>query len=113
MGRQRQRRRAVVADGSSLAGWQTFTQIKPVDVSGFTVQLVGYSSDGKTAFIGSVPLDSNFSGSLNAAAIEKLMTTSPRIDVIAALVMYDEPTESINQYARYTLKTNDVTQPGG
>jgi hypothetical protein len=31
-----------------------------------------------------VPLDSNFSGSLNAAAIEKLMTTSPRIDVIAA-----------------------------
>ena len=82
-------------------------------MSGFTVQLVGYSSDGKTAFIGSVPLDSNFSGSLNAAAIEKLMTTSPRIDVIAALVMYDEPTESINQYARYTLKATDVTQPGG
>jgi hypothetical protein len=103
----------LVADGSSLAGWQTFTQIKPVDVSGFTVQLVGYSSDGKTAFIGSVPLDSNFSGSVNAAAIEKLMTTSPRIDVIAALVMYDEPTESINQYARYTLKATDVTQPGG
>ncbi|HEX6702882.1 MAG TPA: choice-of-anchor J domain-containing protein [Gaiellaceae bacterium] len=103
----------LVADGSSLAGWQTFTQIKPIDVSGFTVQLVGYSSDGKTAFVGSVPVDSNFSGSLNAAAIEKLMTTSPRIDVIAALVMYDEPTESINQYARYTLMANGVTQPGG
>jgi len=27
--------------------------------------------------------------------------------------MYDEPTESIDQYARYTLKVNSVVQPGG
>ncbi len=103
----------VVSDGSSLEGWQTFTQIKPVAVYGYTVQIVGYSTDGKKAFVGSIPLNANFSGSLNAAAIEKLMTTEPRIDVISALVMYDEPTESINQYARYTLKADGVTQPGG
>jgi hypothetical protein len=103
----------VVSDGSSLDGWQTFTQIQPIDVFGYTVQLVGYSSDGKKAFVGSIPLNANFSGSLNADAIEKLMTTEPRIDVISALVMYDEPTESINQYARYSLKANGVTQPGG
>lgn len=103
----------LVFDGSSLAGWQTFTEIEPIAVHGFTVQLVGYSSDGKKAFVGSVPLDENFSGSLNAGALEKLMTTAPKIDVVAALVMYDEPTESINQSARYTLKANGVTQPGG
>jgi hypothetical protein len=103
----------VVSDGSSLAGWQTFTQIKPIAVNGYTVQVIAYSTDGKKAFVGSIPLNSNFSGSLNAAAIEKLMTTAPKIDVVAALVMYDEPTESINQYARYTLKANGVTQPGG
>jgi Immune inhibitor A peptidase M6 len=103
----------VVSDGSSLAGWQTFTQIKPVAVNGYTVQVIAYSTDGKKAFIGSIPLNSNFSGSLNADGIEKLMTTAPKVDVVAALVMYDEPTQSINQYARYTLKANGVTQPGG
>jgi hypothetical protein len=87
---------------------------------GHGVQLVGYSSDGKKAFVGSIPLDANFSGSLNADALEKLMTTDPKVDVIATLVMYDEPSdpnqytpEAITQYARYTLKANGVTQPGG
>jgi hypothetical protein len=41
------------------------------------------------------------------------MSSDPKIDTVAALVMYDEPSESINQYARYTLKANGVTQPGG
>ena len=33
--------------------------------------------------------------------------------VAAALVMYDEPTETIAQYAPYVLKANGGTQPGG
>jgi Immune inhibitor A peptidase M6 len=103
----------VISDGSSLAGWQTFTQIKPIAVNGYTVQIVGYSSDGKKAFVGSMPLSSNFRGDLSVGALDKLMTSDSKIDVVAALVMYDEPTESINQYARYTLKANDVVQPGG
>jgi hypothetical protein len=32
---------------------------------------------------------------------------------VAAIVTYDEPTESITDYAPYTLKVNGVTQPGG
>jgi hypothetical protein len=103
----------VISDGSSLAGWQTFTQIKPIAVNGYTVQIVGYSSDGKKAFVGSMPLTPNFRGELKVGAIDKLMTSDVKIDVVAALVMYDEPTESINQYARYTLRANDVVQPGG
>jgi hypothetical protein len=103
----------VISDGSSLAGWQTFTQIKPIAVNGYTVQIVGYSSDGKKAFVGSMPLTPNFRGELKVGAIDKLITSDSKIDVVAALVMYDEPTESINQYARYTLKANDVVQPGG
>jgi hypothetical protein len=103
----------LISDGSSLAGWQTFTQIKPIAVNGYTVQIVGYSSDGKKAFVGSMPLSPNFRGELKIGAIDKLMTSDSKIDVVAALVMYDEPTESINQYARYTLRANDVVQPGG
>jgi hypothetical protein len=103
----------VVSDGSSLAGWQTFTQIKPISVNGFTVQLVGYETSGKKphAFVASVPLNSSFAASLKGGKLERLI--NEKADVVAALVMYDEPTESINQYARYTLKVNNVTQPGG
>jgi hypothetical protein len=103
----------VISDGSSLAGWQTFTQIKPISVNGFTVQLVGYETSGKKphAFVASVPLSSSFAASLKGGKLERLI--NEKADVVAALVMYDEPTESINQYARYTLRVNNVTQPGG
>ena len=103
----------VVSDGSSLAGWQTFTQIKPISVNGYTVQLVGYETSGKKphAFVASVPLTSSFAASLKGGKLEKLI--GEKANVVAALVMYDEPTESINQYARYTLKVNNVVQPGG
>lgn len=103
----------LVSDGSSLAGWQTFTQIKPISVSGYTVQLVGYETSGKKphAFVASVPLTSSFAASLNGGKLERLI--GEKANVVAALVMYDEPTESIGQYARYTLKVNNVTQPGG
>ena len=36
-----------------------------------------------------------------------------QVDVVAAIVTYDEPTETIVDYAPYTLKVNGVTQPGG
>jgi hypothetical protein len=103
----------VVSDGSSLAGWQTFTQIKPIPVSGYTVQLVGYSSNGKKAFVGSLELSANFTRTIGKDQLAEIMSSDPKIDTVAALVMYDEPSESINQYARYTLKANGVTQPGG
>ena len=103
----------LVSDGSSLAGWQTFTQIRPIPVHGYTVQLVGYETSGKKphAFVGSLKLGPGFSGSLSGGQLERLI--SERADVVAALVTYDEPTESFNQYARYTLKVNNVVQPGG
>jgi hypothetical protein len=82
-------------------------------VNGFTVQLVGYQTMGKKphAFVGSIPLNSSFAALLKKGRLEKLI--GEKADVVGALVMYDEPTESINQYARYTLKVNGVSQPGG
>ncbi|MDQ2910576.1 MAG: immune inhibitor A [Actinomycetota bacterium] len=103
----------LVSDGSSLAGWQTFTQIKPVSVKGYTVQLVAYETTGNKpdAFVTSIPLTRNFLGTLDRNQVKRLI--GKKADVVAALVMYDEPTESIGQYARYTLKVNNVVQPGG
>jgi immune inhibitor InhA-like protein len=96
----------LISDGSSLEGWRTVTQIRPIPVRGFTAQLVGYRSTGpgvRRAFVFPLPLD--FS--------ERLTLKNSRADVVAALVTYDEPTESIDQYARYTLRVNGVVQPGG
>jgi hypothetical protein len=103
----------ILSDGTSLDGWQTFTQIKPVKVNGYTVQLVAYDTSGnKTdAFVAQIPLSSKFFGSLDAKTIKKVL--GKKADVVAALVMYDDPTESVGQYARYTLTVNGVTQPGG
>jgi bacillopeptidase F (M6 metalloprotease family) len=103
----------VISDGTSVDGWQTFTQIRPISVNGYTVQLVAYATTGKKpdAFVAQIPLSRNFRGSLDAKTIKKVI--GKKADVVAALVMYDEPTESINQEARYTLKVNNVVQPGG
>jgi hypothetical protein len=82
-------------------------------VNGYTVQLVAHQTSGNNtdAFATSIPISRNFQSSLDDKRIKKLI--GKKADVVAALVMYDEPTESINQYARYTLKVNGVTQPGG
>jgi hypothetical protein len=103
----------VISDGTTVAGWQTMTQINPVPVEGFTLQLIGYETSGKKphAFVANVPLNSSFAAALSGGKLERII--NEKADVVAALVMYDEPSESISQYARYTLKVNGVTQPGG
>ena len=58
-----------------------------------------------------VPLSSNFSANLGIAQLRTAL--GDQVDVVAAIVSYDEPTETIVDYAPYTLKVNGVTQPGG
>jgi hypothetical protein len=55
----------VLADGTSLDGWQTFTQIKPIKVSGYTVQLIAYDTTKSNgdAFVHAIPISQNFQGS--------------------------------------------------
>ena len=100
----------VVSDGT-LAGWQSPTEVHPTEVHGFTVQLVAYDGSGN-AWIAQLPLDSSFHGSLDtAAAIQAVLGDSAT--TVGALVMYDEPTESILAQAPYTLTVNGSVQPGG
>ncbi|MGE5690182.1 MAG: choice-of-anchor J domain-containing protein [Pseudomonadota bacterium] len=100
-----------VGDGT-LGGWQSLTEVNPVKVHGFTLQLVGLDTDKNTPTVyASVPLDSSFAATLSGGKIRSLVGT--QADVVGAIVTYDEPTEEILQYARYELKANGVTQPGG
>jgi hypothetical protein len=98
-----------VSDGT-LSGWQSPTGVNPIDVSGFTVQLVAYDDSGN-AWIYQLPLDSSFHGSLDASEIAAALGTTAT--TVGALVMYDEPTESILAEAPYALTVNGVVQPGG
>ena len=102
----------LVSDGSSLAGWRSFTQVRPESVAGWTVQLVGYRTDGTTpAVLATVPLDASFAASLDRGALQRLI--GDQADIVSAIVTYDEPTEKVHKYARYTLRVNGVLQPGG
>jgi hypothetical protein len=63
-----------------------------------------------------LPLDRNFRGSLGrSGALAALSRGQDRGDdfVVSALVMQDDPSETVDQYARYQLRVNGVLQPGG
>jgi hypothetical protein len=101
-----------ISDGSTLAGWQTYSQLNPTKVPGFTVQLVSFSQDGSgPVVVGQLPLSSTFTGSLSGDALREII--HGQADVNAAIVTFDDPSESIDLYAPYVLKVNGVTQPGG
>ncbi|MGH2679394.1 MAG: peptidase M6 [Actinomycetota bacterium] len=102
----------VVSDGSSLEGWLSATQYNPVEVEGYTVQLVAYDSGSTEAHVFSIPVDgTTFHGELSGAAVADAIGTTA--DVVAAIVTYHDGTQLVTQYAPYTLTVNGVTQPGG
>ncbi len=94
----------------SIDAWKTLTQIAPIKVKGYTVQLVGYTATGK-AHIKRLTLDSNFFGSMGRAALLKAVGRSAT--TVAVLVMQNDPTETRTKYADYHLVVNGVKQPGG
>jgi hypothetical protein len=53
-----------------------------------------------------VTLNRNFDVTLNARQLAALLGQGNNADVVAAIVMYDESTETINDYAPYTLTVN-------
>ena len=108
------------SDGAFLSASQiesiqfdgALTRVNPGDVHGFTVQLVAYDEAHTQAHISTVPLDENFDGSLTGAALAGAIGSADA-EIVAAIVTYDEPTESGEDYAPYVLTVNGVVQPGG
>jgi hypothetical protein len=102
----------LLSDGTSLAGWRSETEIVPVKIAGWTIQLVGYRSDNTSpAVLARVPVAADFTTSLDKGKLRRLIGDDA--DVVAALVSYDEPSEAVEKYARYELRVNGTLQPGG
>jgi hypothetical protein len=84
-----------LSDGSTVNGWVSPTAIVPTPVHAWHVTLVGLGD--KRARL--VPIK-DFA----------LLADYPKV---VAIVAYDEPTETVRQYAPYKLTVNGILQPGG
>ena len=98
----------LVSDGS-LDGWRS--EVSAPEVNGFTVQLVGLSAAGTHPTVLAPIVAAGFAGSLSGGSLRSSLGNQS--DTVAAIVTYDEPTESIERYAPYQLTVNGVVQPGG
>jgi Immune inhibitor A-like, MAM domain len=102
---------APLGDGT-VNGWKSLTELSPVKVNGFTVQLVWASNNTRIPIVlAPLPLSSSFEFKVGSDRIRDLVGNEA--DLVGAIVTYDEPTESITDYARYSLWANGVLQPGG
>ncbi|MEP9361785.1 peptidase M6 [Nocardioides sp. CN2-186] len=85
----------------SLAGWKTITQVVPVSVPDWTVQLVGIA-DNKVTWYHKLKIDKSFEGSIKGKDLQKALG-GKKATTVAALVTMDDPSESITQYGKYQL----------
>jgi bacillopeptidase F (M6 metalloprotease family) len=98
----------VVSDGSTLTGWQSPTQVRPSSVSNFVVTIM--SVNGNKITLEELPLNTDFDVK-NKADVQKYVDKNASF--VAAIVTYDDPSESSDEYAPYSLTVNGVVQPGG
>jgi hypothetical protein len=81
-------------------------------VAGFTVYIVSLNTakyrDGIT--VKRLKLTSSFSIK-GKAKVQKYV--DKKADFVGAIVMFDDPSETSDDYARYSLVVNGATQPGG
>src|SRR5262245_8030676 len=98
----------VISDGSDIASWKSTTQVHPTSVSNFVVTLM--SVNGKKITLKQLPLNGDFAVK-NKADVQKYIDKNA--DLVAAIVTYDDPSETSDQYAPYQLTVNGAVQPGG
>ncbi|MBL6275197.1 immune inhibitor A [Micromonospora fiedleri] len=97
----------LVSDGSSLAPFDSPSEIYPTPVANWNVRFVGLDEKNKIAY----QYEVNGKSSFTLGVVPTLaLLTFPKV---VAIVAYDEPTGQVTQYAPYKLTVNNVVQPGG
>ena len=98
---------AAVSDGSSLAAFDSPTEIRAIEVHNWNLRLIGLDEKREKAL--QVELDGRRTVRLDPVRLAALRL----FPKVVAIVAYDEPTEQVSQYAPYTLTVNGERQPGG
>jgi hypothetical protein len=96
-----------ISDGSSLAPFDSPTEINPSEVHDWSVRLVGIDAKNQVA------LQAQYNHRKNIQLNKAQLAQFAGFPTVVAIIAYDEPTEQVNQYAPYTLTVNGVVQPGG
>jgi hypothetical protein len=97
-----------ISDGSTLSGWKSPTEVRPGTVADFVVTMM--SVNGQKITLTQLPLTTDFAVT-NRADVQKYIDKNA--DLVAAIVTYNDPSETSDQYAPYQLTVNGVVQPGG
>jgi hypothetical protein len=98
---------ALVSDGSSLAPFDSPTEIRPTPVNNWNLRLIAYDEKNQIA----LQVSYNGKNKVQLGFLQLLfLSVFPKV---VAVVAYDEPTELVQQYAPYKLTVNGVVQPGG
>ena len=100
----------LISDGSTLAGWRSFSQVRPTSVENFTVRIISIDTAKGKITVKELPLTGDFT-IRGRANVQKYIDRNA--DFVGAIVTYDEPTETVTDYAPYSLMVNGVLQPGG
>jgi hypothetical protein len=97
----------LISDGSSTGPFASPGQLNPTPVEHWSVALVGIDAAHHRALVRRV--DGAFDFTLTAAVMHEFATYPE----LVAVVSCDDPTETQQTYAPYTLRVNGVVQPGG
>jgi hypothetical protein len=99
------------AVSTDLADWATQTQLNPLDVDSWTVQLVAYGTSRQPVHYHRMRLDAGHTGELTGAALRRAIGDDAT--TVAAIVTQNDPDESSPGAAMYRLEVDGVQQPGG
>jgi hypothetical protein len=97
----------VISDGSSRAPFRSFTQVFPVQVKNWSVQIVGIDEARNKVHV--ERFNGRFDLKLTAAQVKRFAA----FPVLVAIVGFDDPSETVKTFAPYALKVNGITQFGG
>lgn len=101
-----------LVDGTTSEGIRSMTEVSPVPVDSWTVQLVAF---GDSSWVGALELAQGENGSWTGSLTPEQLTTiqDTGAGTVAALVTVNDPTESARSYPLYTLTADGVVMPGG
>jgi hypothetical protein len=97
-----------VFDGSTIDGWKSMSGYHPSSVENFVVTIL--SVNGKKITLKTLPLNSDFATRGRSDGDRYI---DRKADLVAAIVTYNDSTETSDEYAPYQLTVNGVVQPGG
>ncbi|MGQ0632847.1 MAG: peptidase M6 immune inhibitor A [Sporichthyaceae bacterium] len=96
----------LITDGASLGGFRTFSEIRPVPVSGWALQIVGLDEERGRVH---VERFRGFGAKLTKAQIKRLSG----FPVLVAVVGHLDPKETGQTAAKYLVRVNGIGQAGG